>query len=277
MTDPLLNAREPSLTDRISLLAEKSMKVFGPLCIFVGVITFAVAPFVTIFPDVLEPGVPRHRYVIAMAHVVAAAILALIVIVCLIVATCRDPGAVEAFLNSPSRRRRFPAITTEFLASLPPCPKCGLPKPARAHHCSVCGRCHLRMDHHCPAIGTCVALRNHRSFIVMLNWGAIGCFAHALLCIVEAIVIGSSDRVLPIVMAVSMAPLGGFLAWFSFSQIDRVAVNETTIEEMAGAATDYDRGREANLREVFGDSRWRFFWPGAPDHMSGFEWGNESL
>ena len=32
------------------------------------------------------------------------------------------------------------------------CKKCNLPKPPRAHHCSICKRCVLRMDHHCPYI-----------------------------------------------------------------------------------------------------------------------------
>lgn len=29
------------------------------------------------------------------------------------------------------------------------CSKCCLPKPNRAHHCSVCQKCILKMDHHC--------------------------------------------------------------------------------------------------------------------------------
>ena len=30
------------------------------------------------------------------------------------------------------------------------CHRCGLPKPAGAHHCHICDRCILSMDHHCP-------------------------------------------------------------------------------------------------------------------------------
>ena len=29
------------------------------------------------------------------------------------------------------------------------CKKCQMPKPPRAHHCSICRRCVLKMDHHC--------------------------------------------------------------------------------------------------------------------------------
>ncbi len=32
------------------------------------------------------------------------------------------------------------------------CAKCRLPKPQRAHHCSICNQCVLKMDHHCPWI-----------------------------------------------------------------------------------------------------------------------------
>nr|XP_039248185.1 palmitoyltransferase ZDHHC16-like [Styela clava] len=45
------------------------------------------------------------------------------------------------------------------------CKKCILPKPPRAHHCSVCKNCVLKMDHHCPWINNCVGHYNHRYFI----------------------------------------------------------------------------------------------------------------
>ena len=44
------------------------------------------------------------------------------------------------------------------------CKKCNVPKPPRAHHCSICGRCVLRMDHHCPFTNCCVGLLNERFF-----------------------------------------------------------------------------------------------------------------
>ncbi|KAJ3330136.1 Mitochondrial inner membrane protease atp23 [Blyttiomyces sp. JEL0837] len=37
------------------------------------------------------------------------------------------------------------------------CYKCKLPKPDRAHHCSVCDKCVLKMDHHCPWLTFAVA------------------------------------------------------------------------------------------------------------------------
>ncbi|CAJ0874755.1 16251_t:CDS:2, partial [Entrophospora sp. SA101] len=56
------------------------------------------------------------------------------------------------------------------------CKKCHLPKPERAHHCSVCKKCVLRFDHHCPWIANCVGFFNHRYFLLFMTYLVIGCF-----------------------------------------------------------------------------------------------------
>ncbi|KAI8098843.1 DHHC palmitoyltransferase-domain-containing protein [Halteromyces radiatus] len=50
------------------------------------------------------------------------------------------------------------------------CKKCHLPKPERAHHCSVCNSCVLRFDHHCPWIHNCVGHYNHRYFVLFMTY-----------------------------------------------------------------------------------------------------------
>ncbi|CAG8598495.1 1716_t:CDS:2, partial [Scutellospora calospora] len=60
------------------------------------------------------------------------------------------------------------------------CKKCHLPKPERAHHCSVCRKCVLRFDHHCPWIANCVGYFNHRYFLLFMTYLVIGCFYFAI-------------------------------------------------------------------------------------------------
>ena len=49
-----------------------------------------------------------------------------------------------------------------------------VPKPIRAHHCSICRECVMTMDHHCPWINNCVGLNNHRWFLMMLVYLFLG-------------------------------------------------------------------------------------------------------
>jgi palmitoyltransferase len=63
------------------------------------------------------------------------------------------------------------------------CGKCSLPKPPRAHHCTVCNRCVLKMDHHCPWINNCVGHYNHRYFLLMLGYLLSGVFVYAIFVI----------------------------------------------------------------------------------------------
>jgi hypothetical protein len=39
-------------------------------------------------------------------------------------------------------------VSVRCLRGMKFCKKCQLPKPSRAHHCSVCNKCVLKMDHH---------------------------------------------------------------------------------------------------------------------------------
>ena len=60
------------------------------------------------------------------------------------------------------------------------CGECQLPKPPRAHHCSICQVCVLSMDHHCPWVAGCVGLGNYRYFVLFMLWVCVGCLYFAL-------------------------------------------------------------------------------------------------
>ncbi|EPB82870.1 hypothetical protein HMPREF1544_10386 [Mucor circinelloides 1006PhL] len=92
-----------------------------------------------------------------------------------------SPGDMEDYRrpeasSSSTHNEQEPSMRTMLLemeehSTFPQsCKKCQLPKPERAHHCSVCNTCILRFDHHCPWIHNCVGHFNHRYFVLFMTY-----------------------------------------------------------------------------------------------------------
>ncbi|KAI7887601.1 DHHC palmitoyltransferase-domain-containing protein [Mucor mucedo] len=89
-----------------------------------------------------------------------------------------SPGDMEEYrkADDPSSSTNETSMRTMLLemeehSQFPnSCKKCLLPKPERAHHCSVCNTCVLRFDHHCPWIHNCVGHFNHRYFVLFMTY-----------------------------------------------------------------------------------------------------------
>ncbi|OHT05708.1 DHHC zinc finger domain containing protein [Tritrichomonas foetus] len=248
----------------------KCMHIFGPFSIMLGSLVLPL------FHIILE----AFFYASASPEDKNSALLYMLIVegifstICLaflyrslLMASCNDPGATELQLE-----RLTLQFSQEFIDSFPKCPKCNLPKPPRAHHCSICNKCHLRMDHHCPAVGNCVAFRNHQPFLVMLNWGIISCFLFTIYTIIFGIVEKGIFRYFTFAFSASSLLVGCFLCYFFCDQMKNVSRNVTTLEEFIEDDQDkYDLGRTENIRQMFGDGKLRFFLPRLSD-MTGFEW-----
>lgn len=155
---------------------------------------------------------------------------------------------------------------------LPRCPKCGLPKPARTHHCSTCNECIFRFDHHCPFIGNCVGLYNLKSFILFLYYSALQ-FVLLSFFVLAGIKIGYSASILTFSL-ISGLTIGGFLAYFASTYIRDLCQNRTTLEGLANDQYDFNEGWENNIKQIYGHSKWLWVFPTRPT-VNGFTWSIE--
>ena len=160
----------------------------------------------------------------------------------------------------------------EFFKYVPICPKCGLPKPERTHHCSTCNLCYFRFDHHCPLIGNCVALNNMKAFMLFLFYSCALMFLASISLIVSCILFKSVEISIAVMIAIFSCVVGAACICFGSQYVPMVCQNVTTLEQIGGIdPVTYDRGRRENVQQIFGKNWIFWFLPTRPD-LSGFTW-----
>ncbi|KAJ2546463.1 Palmitoyltransferase zdhhc2 [Coemansia sp. RSA 1933] len=175
------------------------------------------------------------------------------------------------------RRSEFMyAITVKDNGEPRYCLKCNLPKPDRAHHCSVCGVCVLKMDHHCPWVNNCVGFNNQKAFLLFIAYSALYCLDIAITTMVfytrfifrapgtaEISIIPMFLIILSLAFSIAMVGFVGFhvyLIWNNLTTIESYERNNFREEHASrGSGKKYinlfDLGARKNLKQIFG-SRW---------------------
>ncbi|CAG9316328.1 unnamed protein product [Blepharisma stoltei] len=178
-----------------------------------------------------------------------------------------DPGMVPPLWgfymgDAEIKRRRY-------------CLMCHVFKPERCHHCSACNRCVLNMDHHCPWINNCVGFFNRKYFILVLFYVLICLYMSVAvmakpaydnaLYIVNTRDLHAYSEVVLIGAFLFAALLAVVLTLFAKFHIKLILGNTTTIEQMDKKANQrtglYDKGRERNWIQVFGQNPWIWLLP----------------
>lgn len=245
-------------------------RIFAPLLILSIVVGMTVKITRNMRPLFFAREHSKMRRILGAGIIAISAFPSVMIIVSLGMTVLGDSGTTIASIRKMQEKG---TLSDEFLKRFPACKRCGLPKPARCHHCSSCDRCHLKMDHHCPAVGTCIALRNQRPFLVMLNWSKVALnvafFVSLGLCWLVR-----EGRLQSGIWCVASLALYFPVSMLYSDSFDRVKSNVTTIEEIypTDGAT-YDLGISENIRQVFGNGMLKLYIP-SRSTMTGFEWSN---
>jgi len=163
------------------------------------------------------------------------------------------------------------------------CEKCLCIKPDRSHHCSVCEVCTLKMDHHCPWVNNCVGFANYKFFILFLGYSLTYCifigsttarhFITIWLLKDEDEDVDNSENsaakyhllfvfFVSLLFCLSICSLFGYHIWL-------VLHNRTTLEQFRAPMFEnnlsdpsgWSLGKINNLREVFGNNAFLWFFP----------------
>ena len=155
-----------------------------------------------------------------------------------------DPGSLLNFYKEKGILDQIESGNIpDSLQTLPLCPRCGLPKPKRCHHCSECNRCHFRFDHHCPVIGNCVGLYNIKAFILLpIHGGFVIAVFAAETWIAHNFLVG-----------IMLLLVGLIIAFASTVWLFTICSNQTSLEEignMKQKGEDYNLGCWSNWTQI---------------------------
>ncbi|BES98101.1 protein-cysteine S-palmitoyltransferase activity [Nesidiocoris tenuis] len=186
---------------------------------------------------------------------------------------------VITFLQDTSIRGRFLA-SGEVKPNWRLCEVCETLVPPRSWHCPVCDVCILKRDHHCNFTACCVGHDNHRYFMMFLLHLSAATFyasyfnviflwncttfsfvgALKLIFPMAILVLGGDTSVLQMYRMFCVIALIGMIAAVSLFVYHSINIaNGQVMHERVKRITDFDSGRAANLRHVFGQ-RWYLVW-----------------
>ncbi|GMG99423.1 hypothetical protein Nepgr_001263 [Nepenthes gracilis] len=193
-----------------------------------------------------------------------------------------DPGCVPSNYVPDEEGQCSPE---EIHKNLRRCDKCYAYKPPRSHHCRVCKSCILKMDHHCIWVNNCVGYRNHKAFLLLVLYGALGSTYSTVIFVSSTLQKDWASQsgslkgfyiacgVLMVGLCMSLITL---LAW----HIYLVTHNMTTIEYYEGLRTAwlarksgqsyrhlYDVGAYRNITLILGQNMLKWLCPVSVSHL----------
>ncbi|CAG8485045.1 3381_t:CDS:2 [Paraglomus occultum] len=174
---------KPSVLFSLDKIASRAIAIAGPVFILIAVVLISLAVityYSVVFPYAF---VWDKDYIWSKVNYYLGLIWSIYLTVCIafhyyMSITTKPGGILIGGTGDPNDDPVLHDIFVELeeYQEFPKtCKKCHLPKPERAHHCSVCKRCVLRFDHHCPWIANCVGHYNHRYFLLFMTYLTIAC------------------------------------------------------------------------------------------------------